>query len=255
MIRRYDRGEYTQVGIDVGDDSFVSCRTGSGLLRAGEGGGVRLDRFDDVTERPLFRAAVLLEEDEKKLALERCLAWVDHSGFSFPKLLQSTVAVDACRPEAEFDDDARSILLGTAFAAAESWRHGSDRPAFTAAEMIVEAYGRPVPTAHLAPPSPSGAPRDILVHAASLGGEVIEQWEPDERGRTMASLVAAVTRYDPDFFAGALRSVWGWLRTTGHRMDDLLPTARDNWPQNLPSALVTPRMLLRCDWVGEPAPV
>ena len=261
MIKKYDRGDYTHVGIDMGDGSVVNCRTEGELIKAGENGGVRVDRFEDITDRELWRAPVKLDEPIRKAAVARTEPWIEKdgrgklSGFSFPKMFQCAVAVDAKRPEADFSDEARNHMLGTAFRAAEVWRYVPERPSFFCAEMVVEAFGAEVPTEYLEPPWPRrGFLQDVLVDAAGLAHDVVEAikgWQ-DSRAWTMGAVVAAVTRHDPDFFGGALLSVLKWMRDSGHDTTQFEEQARGELPDTLPPALVTPRMLLRCDWVGEP---
>ena len=169
-------------------------------------------------------------------------------------MFQCAVAINASRPGA-FAERASTAMLDAAFAAAAAWEYDGNTASFFCAEMVVEAYGWRVPFSTLAPPATT--PDDDVLRAADDADvtglvEKIEQvWEDGRKGVTMAGVVAAVGRYNPGVLLGAARALLDWGK--GEPEEDTVRGASET--TFVPAAIVTPRMLLACDWTGEIDPV
>jgi hypothetical protein len=260
MIQKYDRGDYTHVGIDDGAGHFLNCRLDQKSLREQRHGGVRKDALNDPHfAGRLFRARVKLPQTQKEKAAAFAEGLVDRggvdsSGFSLAKMFACASAVDFSDESRGFHEATRSTVLAAARDVAVSWRYTEQFPFFFCAELVVVAYAAQVPAAYLPPPPPKGEPAPVDVDVPLVTGPLTTKHDNDARHRALAHLFFSVAGHDPRFFGEAGVSLIRWYRT---KHDGADPgggvQTRSYRPKPLPAGLVTPRMLLCCtDWVGKP---
>ncbi len=246
----------------------------TGLPDATDWGGIRCDDFAHFwPSRDLY--VIPMSPDDRARALRRVSEFDDRAGadgrFAITKLVTIAVALHATalrRSPATRDLGER--MFAAARAVAEAWRATPECPRYYCAEFVAQAYERPSVRLELdprvvdpdTPPTDEDdgylpSPGEILRAARDLLGDELRPTAEQRRARrTLLSLLAWE---DPAFLWRAVTTVLDAAVFALNEDDDPLvpppapaiPTPLDpsetvdpdEWGDEIPFALVTPRML------------
>lgn len=293
LVTLLDGSRFCHAGIAWEDGKIASCRSSPSAFDPGDPSGVRIDDLSDFTDlgREVWKMRV--RPELRRPALEFVSAFAGdgargapESSFSFAKLFVVSAALNALDPHNEVDDEDRERMLDAAVDAATAYAWSPQRPQFFCSDFVACAYGVDFPHEALRPPAgprPDPVPEspvrsrglrieppswgDVEAFMRAVGDEVptrrqaLELWQ----------LLARVARHDTDYFKEAIEVLADKLvdpvdhgspeEEAEHRTPDAptgdlrYPTPRTVGPEMLPTALVTPRMLLEADWTSDLSPV
>ena len=261
MVSQLDGGEFSHVGIADGAGSMISARTGNpASLAAGDIGGVWRDSFVDLAAsgRELHAAPVRVDDAARAHKDAFVLEHLEgrdgnsRSGFSTVKLFMIGAGLNTFRTGRGFDRDAAATMWHDVLAAAEDWAASSRQPNFFCSEFVAAAYDQAFPESSFAPPRRV----DLLPEAP------IHPPDPEEWLRRLADEAPSITqsievvrllwdvwRYDRAFLGEAAHAIIEFVKAKKPSDASAEPERLDLAPRELPTALVTPRMIRDAGWV------
>lgn len=289
MIEQLDGSPYSHVGVVLDAGRMISARTGPPadpnveLRWSSDIGGVRIDTFEALWagERNLVIGRTAPGSGREQ-APERMEAWLDsgqqdRSAFSFVKLFAVATGLRGAGLASAPDDG--EALRAAAERVARSWavEHQGTRPSFFCAEAVAAAFGQQFARDRFPPPLVLGAaaagPGDPAWWAdvERLAGRLFDEAPSPGQILDVVRMVGTVAHRDRAFLGSAAERLVEILRAAARRkrleaverelaaLTPSEPHARRGTAAPaagpLPTALVTPRMLLRADWVQWLAPV
>lgn len=260
MIKKYDRGSFSHVGIVVEPGVMASSRTNRLSLEREHDrdfGGIRLNAIADLMIRKPHIGRPRADPDGRIDAATRMLDLLeygvpprDRSGFSYVKLFLVAAALDAVKVGQ--DERARNAILARAsraaalWAAAEQARHGQLQ-SFFCSEAICVAYPSTTFTFRdlWTFPAPSidttGLPSmsDVISLINALLESLRDSRITPEQKESVEKVAVTLLVHDPRFLGEAAAALLDQLRPHGEAEAPVAPGPDDP----LPTSLVTPRML------------
>ena len=170
--------------------------------------------------------------------------------FGFAKVVIVAAALHALLPENRITPEAEYEVVRRAIDAAWEWRSDDD---FYCAEFVAHLYGRPFTLGELRPPPCTEIEDDdvdtdrrgagLTPAAITVGAVWLSLLASPRQRASLWALKKTIWRYDPAFFEESIEVLFG---NEADRHDDperRTEESRLNDDEDLPPALVTPRML------------
>ena len=263
MITRLDGSAFSHSGLALGDGMIASAHQSFLPSDPFDFSGLRADGFEHFWEKgqSVYRLAVP-SADARARAVEAVaeLREPDDGAFSVPKILIVATAL-ATFDRSLFDEEAGASVRALAIEAARAWEGKPGERTFFCAEIVARAFGERFPLSALEPPGgvlPAPAPptRDGVL------GRILEAYldaaTGDESQEALDRLVDGLDVEAPAFFDTVARDILASARQVGHHRPLAgryagRRTPHKDWETTgllLPSALVTPRMLLDASWTA-----
>ncbi|MFC5061702.1 hypothetical protein [Actinomycetospora atypica] len=257
LITRLDGSAFSHSALALGGGRVASARA----WVVGDGtdlGGIRFDRVEDfwAKKQSVYRLAVL-PDVARGPALERVRRLVrpgDDGEFSLPKILIVAIALASWEPG--LDDEAARTLRRLAVEAARAFEELPDDRSFFCAELVAHAYGRTFGVPALTPRNPVPAPptREGVLDTVL---ERVTSVLTDERARAAVDRLldgvgTTLSTFLDEAARRILRSPVSALAPDTGRFRGRLTPDKQEFPdaEQLPRALVTPRMLLDASWTA-----
>jgi hypothetical protein len=263
MITRLDGSAFSHSGLALGDGLIASAHQSFLASDPFDFSGLRADEFGHFWAKgqSVYRLAVP-SADARARAVETVhkLRDPDDGSFCVPKILLVAIAL-ASFDRSLFDEEAGATIRALAIEAARAWEGKPGERTFFCAEVVARAYGERFPLSALEPP---GGVRPACAPPAEDGvlGRVMEAYldaaTGDDCQEDLDRLVDALDIEAPAFLDTVARDMIASVRQVGHRRPLAGRYAGRHTPQKdwettgllLPSALVTPRMLLDAPWTA-----
>jgi hypothetical protein len=275
MITRLDGSAFSHSGIALGDSTIASAHQSFMLAQPWDLSGLRAERFEHFWEKgqSIYRLPVpSAAARERAVEAVRALRIPDDGTFSVPKILIVAVAL-ATFDRSLFDEEGGSAVRELAIEAARAWEGAPGERTFFCAEVVARAFGERFPLSALEPPGGVQPATLPPAHDGVLGRMVelyLDAATGDACQPALDRLVDGLDREAPTFLDTLGRDMLASARQVGRQRELSARYAGRHTPQKgwentgrlLPSALVTPRMLLDAPWtadsvarvVGEGAP-
>jgi hypothetical protein len=292
LVTHLDGSRFCHAGIAWEDGKIASCRSSPSAFDPDDRSGVRIDELSAFTDlgREVWKMRV--RPELRKPALEFVEAFradgaegAPESSFSFAKLFVVSAALNALDEENEVDDEDRARMLDAAIDAARAYAWTPRRPLFFCSDFVACAYGVDFPVSALTPPigpppapvpprpprsAKHPAPRPSWGDVRAFADAVEEQLPSGRQAWEFWELLMRVWEHDTGYFGEALDTLFEKVRNPAdhgpvEEEADVAPpppsgelrypTPRTVGPGMVPTALVTPRMLLEADWTSDLTPV
>jgi hypothetical protein len=264
MITRLDGSAFSHSGIALGDGLIASAHQSFLASEPWDLSGLRADRFEHFWEKgqSVYRLAVPSPTArERAVEAVHALRIPDDGSFCVPKILIVSVAL-ATYDRTLFDEEAGATIRELAIDAARAWEGEPGERTFFCAEVVARAFGERFPLSALEPP---GGVRPAIAPPAQDGvlGKMMEVYlnvaTGDACQEPLDRLVDALDIEAPAFLDTVARDILASARRLGHERGLSARYAGRRAPQKgwevtgrlLPSALVTPRMLLDAPWTAD----
>ncbi len=264
MITRLDGSAFSHSGLALGDGLIASAHQSYLASKPWDFSGLRAEEFGHFWDKgqSVYRLAVpSAEARARAVAAVHALRVPDDGTFCVPKILIVAIAL-ASFDRSRVDEEAGATIRELAIEAARAWEGEPGSRTFFCAEVVARAFGERFPLSALQPP---GAIRPAPAPPAEDGvlGKAVELYLDAATGdacqESLDRLVDALDIEAPAFLDTVGRDILASARGVGHhrgmagRYAGRL-TPNKGWETTgrlLPSALVTPRMLLDAPWTAD----
>jgi hypothetical protein len=263
MITRLDGSAFSHSGLALGDGVIASAHQSFLAATPFDFSGLRAEEFGHFWEKgqSVYRLAVpSAGARARAVAAVHELRDPDDGSFCVPKILLVAIAL-ATFDRSLFDEEAGATIRTLTIEAARAWEGKPGERTFFCAEVVARAYGERFPLSALEPP---GGVRPATTPPAPDGvlGRIVEAYldaaTGDEAQEALDRLVDALDVEAPAFLDTVARDILASARQVGHHRPLAGRYAGRHSPQKdwettgllLPSALVTPRMLLDAPWTA-----
>ncbi|MCD2196233.1 hypothetical protein LQ327_22930 [Actinomycetospora endophytica] len=264
MITRLDGSAFSHSGLALGDGVIASAHQSFVPSEPWDLSGLRAEKFEHFWDKgqSVYRLAVPSPTARAKaVAAVHRLRLPDDGSFCVPKILIVAIAL-ASFDRSLFDHEAGTTIRELAIDAARAWEGAPGERTFYCAEVVARAFGERFPLSALEPPGgvrPAPAPpaRDGLL--GSMMELYLDAATGDECQDSLDRLVDALDIEAPAFLDTVARDILASARRADDRRTLTARYAGRRTPQKgweltgrlLPSALVTPRMLLDAPWTAD----
>lgn len=263
LITRLDGSAFSHSGLSLGEGRIASAHQSFLPSDPLDFSGLRADGFEHFWAKgqSVYRLAVP-SAGARARAVEavRRIREPDDGSFSVPKIFIVAIAL-ASFDRSLFDAQAGATIRALAVDAARAWEGRPGERTFFCAEIVARAFGERFPLSALEPPGgvrPATAPP---AHDGLLGRMMqayLDLATGDECQEALDRLVDALEVEAPTLLDTVGRDILTSLRQVGHPRPLVGRYAGRRTPQKdwettgllLPSALVTPRMLLDAPWTA-----
>lgn len=266
MITRLDGSAFSHSGLALGDGLIASAHQSFLPSDPLDFSGLRAEKFEHFWGKgqSVYRLAVpSAEARARAVEAVHALRVPDDGSFCVPKILIVAIAL-ATFDRTLFDEEGGATIRELAIDAARAWEGAPGERTFYCAEVVARAFGERFPLSALEPP---GGVRPATTAPARDGmlGRMMELYldvaTGDECQEPLDRLVDALDIEAPAFLDTVARDILASARRA-ERDDERGLTGRYSGrrtPQKgweltgrlLPSALVTPRMLLDAPWTAD----
>jgi hypothetical protein len=264
MITRLDGSGFSHSGIALGNGAIASARKSFIPTQPFDLSGLRIEKFERFWGKgqSVYRLAVPSPEARARAVKGvRELRVPDDGSFSVPKVLIVSIAL-ASFDRTLFDEQAGATIRELAIEAARAWEGKPGERTFYCAEAVARVYGERFPLSALEPPGgvqPAARPPAQDGVLGTMMKLYLDAATGDACQEALDRLVDALDVEAPSFLDTVARDILASARRLGHdRPLAARYTGRrkphKGWETTgllLPSALVTPRMLLDAPWTAD----
>jgi hypothetical protein len=264
MITRLDGSGFSHSGLALGDGVIASAHQSFMASQPWDLSGLRAEKFEHFWEKgqSVYRLAVP-DHEARSRAVETVhrLRIPDDGSFSVPKIMIVSIAL-ASYDRTLLAEEAGATILELAIDAARAWEGAPGERTFFCAEVVARAFGERFPLSALEPPGGIDLATTPPAEDGMLG-TMMELYlgaaTGDECQEPLDRLVDALDVEAPAFLDTVARDILASARRRGDqrplagRYQGRL-TPHKGWQATgrlLPSALVTPRMLLDAPWTAD----
>ncbi len=264
MITRLDGSGFSHSGIALGGRAIASARKSFIASQPFDLSGLRIEKFERFWGKgqSVYRLAVPSPEARARaVAAVRGLRVPDDGSFSVPKVLVVAIAL-ASFDRTLFDEEAGATIRELAIEAARAWEGKPGERTFYCAEAVARAFGERFPLSALEPPGgvqPAARPPAQDGVLGTMMKLYLDVATGDVCQEALDRLVDALDVEAPAFLDTVARDILASARRFGQERPLAARYAGRRIPYKgwettgrlLPSALVTPRMLLDAPWTAD----
>ncbi|WP_331555787.1 hypothetical protein [Actinomycetospora sp.] len=264
MITRLDGSGFSHSGVALAGGLIASARKSFIAAQPFDLSGLRIEKFEKFWSKgqSLYRLAVPSPEARARaVAGVRELRVPDDGSFSVPKVLIVSIAL-ASFDRTLFDEDGGATIRALAIEAARAWEGKPGERTFYCAEAVARAYGERFPLSALEPPGgvrPAPRPPAQDGVLGTMMKLYLDVATGDACQEALDRLVDALDVEAPAFLDTVARDILASARRFGQERQLAARYTGRRCPHKgwettgllLPSALVTPRMLLDAPWTAD----